>query len=184
MPHLDQEGTVVAVAADRRHRFSKPVHQHIILVQNHGAEGDAHAGEFVRHRYLARWRPRLPNNRQVHIIPSELFQALREAGHQVAPGQLGENITTADIDLERLPLGTCIRLGADAVVELTGLRTPCSLIDKFQSGLRRHLISSAETTPPFRCGVLGVVRAGGPVAAGDPARVVLPDGPLAALPSL
>ena len=31
--------------------------------------------------------------------------------------------------LERLPSGTCILLGDTAIVELTGLRTPCSLID-------------------------------------------------------
>jgi MOSC domain-containing protein YiiM len=68
-------------------------------------------------------------------------------------------------------------------VELKGLGTPCSLIDKFQSGLRRQVISSAETAP-FRCGALGVVRAGGQVAAGDHARVVLPNGPRLALPRL
>jgi hypothetical protein len=50
--------------------------------------------------------------------------------------------------------------------------------------LRGHVLSSAETGPSFRCGVLGVVRAGGPVCAGDRARVLLPDGPPRMLPSL
>jgi hypothetical protein len=32
---------------------------------------------------------------------------------------------------------------------LTGLRRPCVLIDRFRAGLRRHVLSSAETGPPL-----------------------------------
>jgi hypothetical protein len=180
---LSLEGRVVAVAADRRHHFSKVTLDRIVLVEGHGVEGDAHAGPFVRHRYLARRQPRLPNLRQVHLIPAELFASLSEAGFKVAPGDLGENITTTGLDLERMPLGTLIELGPTAIVELTGLRTPCVLIDRFQSGLKRQVLSSAETGPPFKCGVLGVVRVTGPVLAGDTARVRLPPS-FRALPAL
>jgi hypothetical protein len=65
-----------------------------------------------------------------------------------------------------------------------GLRTPCVLIDRFQAGLKRQVLSSDETGPPFKCGVLGVVRSGGPVAAGDAARVRLPSSRFRALPAL
>lgn len=174
---------MVAVAADRGHRFSKPTQDRILLVDGHGVEGDAHAGPFVRHRYLARRRPRLPNLRQVHLIPSELFASLSKAGFEVGAGELGENITTAGLDLERMPLGTCIELGPTAIIELTGLRTPCVLIDRFRAGLKRHVLSSAEMVPAFRCGVLGVVRVGGTVAAGETARVRLPSSSRA-LPAL
>ncbi|WP_441268129.1 MOSC domain-containing protein [Bradyrhizobium sp. 215_C5_N1_1] len=178
------EGIVAAVAADRGHRFSKPLRDHILLVDGVGIEGDAHAGEFVRHRYLARRHPRLPNLRQVHLIPSELFATVREAGYDIGPGQLGENITTVGLDLENLPLGTRIELGPTAIVELTGLRTPCVLIDRFRTGQKKQVVSSANTGPAFKCGVLGVVRAGGQVAAGDHARVMLPDGHQKRLPAL
>jgi hypothetical protein len=181
---LSLEGRVTAVAADARHHFSKPVQDRIVLVEGHGVQGDAHAGAFVRHRYLARRRPRLPNLRQVHLIPAELFAFLAEAGFEVSAGDMGENITTTGLDLERLPLGTLIELGPKAVVELTGLRTPCVLIDRFSAGLKRHVLSSAETGPPFKSGVLGVVRAGGPVAAGDSARVRLPSSLFRPLPAM
>lgn len=105
---LSLKGTVVAVAADRQHHFSKPSRDQVLLVEGHGVEGDAHAGAFVRHRYLARRRPRLPNLRQVHLIPSELFATLAEAGFELGAGELGENITTIGLDLERMPLGTLI----------------------------------------------------------------------------
>jgi MOSC domain-containing protein YiiM len=182
MPAL--EGTVVAVSADRRHNFSKCPQREIMLVAGHGVEGDAHAGPYVRHRYLARKQPRFPNLRQVHLIPSELFEFLRTIGYHVLPGELGENIRTAGLELEWLPLGTTLRLGPTAAVELTGLRTPCVLIDRFRAGLKRQVIQPAKSGPPFRCGVLGVVKAGGAVAAGDPTRVTLPDEPRSALPPL
>ncbi len=60
-----------------------------------------------------------------------------------------------------MPLGTLIELGPTAIVELTGLRTPRVLIDCFRAGIKRRVLSSAETGPAFRCGVLGVVRVGG-----------------------
>lgn len=123
---LSLEGTVAEVAADRGHHFGKPPQERIVLVEGHGVEGDAHTGEFVRHRYLARRQPRLPNLRQVHLIASETVHNSWKAGFDVRPGELGENITTAGLDLERMPLGTVIELGPAAVIELTGLRTPVS----------------------------------------------------------
>ena len=183
-PEFSIRGRVVAVAADRGHHFSKPTQARIILVEGHGVDGDAHAGPFVRHRYLSRRQPSLPNLRQVHLIPSELFPSLLEAGFEVGAGDLGENVTTAGLDLERMPLGTLIELGPSAVVELTGLRTPCVLIDRFRAGLKRQVLSSSETGPPFKSGVLGVVRARGPVEAGDRARVCLPSSSFRPLPAM
>jgi hypothetical protein len=101
------EGIVVTVASDPAHHFSKPLRDTIMLVEGHGVEGDAHAGPFVRHRYLARRRPRLPNLRQVHLIPGELFDEMRRFGYDLHPGELGENITTTGMDLEQLPLEAC-----------------------------------------------------------------------------
>jgi MOSC domain-containing protein YiiM len=63
--------------------------------------------------------------------------------------------------LEQLPLGTKVHLGGSAVVELTGLRTPCSLIDRFQRGLRTKMVRNDSCGPKFKCGVFGVVLAGG-----------------------
>jgi hypothetical protein len=103
------------VAADRGHRFSKAPQRDILLVEGHGVEGDAHSGASVRHRYLARRRPSLPNLRQVHLIPSELFETIGEVGYDVRPGELGENITTVGLELERMPLGTLIGLGISSV---------------------------------------------------------------------
>ncbi|WP_245286536.1 MOSC domain-containing protein [Bradyrhizobium sp. ARR65] len=109
---------------------------------------------------------------------------LRVTGHIVGPGELGENVTTAGLKLEQLPLGTRLHLGETAVVELTGLRTPCGLIDRFQKGLRREILRINTSASKYRCGVLGIVVAGGRVAPGDPARAELPGGARTPLPAL
>jgi MOSC domain-containing protein YiiM len=171
------EGSVLAVASDRAHHLSKPLRDAIILVEGHGIEGDAHAGPFVRDRYLARRRPGLANLRQVHLIPGELFDEMRRFGYDLRPGELGENVTTSGLDLEQLPLGSLLKLGATAAVELTGLRTPCVLIDGFRTGLKEHLTQMVASRPRFRWGVLGIVSVGGQVTPGDFARAELPSGP-------
>jgi hypothetical protein len=183
MEALSLKGTVAAVACGPNHRFNKSRREAINLIAGHGVEGDAHAGAYVRHRYLVRRNPRAPNLRQVHLLPGELFEALEKLGYHVSPGDLGENVTTARLNLERFPLGTLLRLGPTAAVELTGLRTPCVLIDRFQTGLKNRMINGNDG-PPYRCGVMGIVRAGGPVRPGDEISVLLPDGSRAVLPAL
>jgi MOSC domain-containing protein YiiM len=111
------------------------------------------------------------------MIPSELFDELCTAGYEVHPGDLGENVTTSGLELERLPSGTLLRLGVSAVIELTGLRTRCVLIDRFRAGLKNRVTRPASAVSRFRCGVLGVVKAGGLVVAGDEAVATVPREP-------
>jgi hypothetical protein len=73
-------GSVVAVGSNPQHGFSKLIQRTIRLVEDHGVEGDAHAGRFIRHRYLAAKMPGLLNNRQVHLMASELFAELAAIG--------------------------------------------------------------------------------------------------------
>jgi hypothetical protein len=96
---LPTTGSVVAVASSPVHGFSKPTVDRIMLIEGQGVKGDAHAGKYVRHRYLAKRKPSLANLRQVHLMPSELFCELRAAGYDVRPGELGENVTTVGLQL-------------------------------------------------------------------------------------
>jgi len=174
---------VVSVSADASHRFSKPVLSQITLVAGHGIEGDAHAGIFVKHRFLARRHSRMPNDRQVHLMGSELFEELADDGFTVGPGILGENITTRGLELSRLPLGTRLYLGAEAVVELRCLRTPCVLINRFQAGLLLAVLRTGPR-PHYRAGVMARVVAGGLVRAGDAIAVDAPKTPHRRLPAI
>src|SRR4051794_17268753 len=133
-------GVVVAVSSNETYSFSKPVRDGIVLVAGLGVGGDVHAGVTVKHRSRVAQDPTQPNLRQVHLIHEELFAEVAEAGFTVAPGELGENITTRGIDLLGLPQGTLLRVGEDAVLEVTGLRNPCKQIDDFQNGLLKQVV--------------------------------------------
>jgi MOSC domain-containing protein YiiM len=174
--------SVVAVSAHLRHRFSKTPTEQITLIAGHGVEGDAHAGATVKHRSRVRWNKNAPNLRQVHLIHAELLDELKVQGFDVEPGQLGENITTRGIDLLGLPAGTLLKLGPDAVVEVTGLRNPCVQIDRFQPGLLKQVLLQDEAGKPIRkAGIMSVVVQGGRVTTADPIAIELPAEPHAAL---
>jgi MOSC domain-containing protein YiiM len=117
---------VAAVHSSPKHRFSKEEQQCIELVEGHGVRGDAHFGSTVRHRSRVAKDPGQPNLRQVHLLHEELFSELRRVGFQISPGDLGENVTTRGVNLLSLSAGTKLHLGRDAIVEVTGLRNPCS----------------------------------------------------------
>src|SRR5580704_2139749 len=92
-------GIVTAVSCSGGHTFSKPNVAAIRLVVGLGVEGDAHLGVKVQHRSHVRKNPNPPNLRQVHLFHEELQQELRAAGFAVAPGVIGENVTTRGLDL-------------------------------------------------------------------------------------
>ena len=132
----------------------------------------------MKHRSRVARNPGAPNLRQVHLLHAELFDELVGRDHAVFPGDLGENITTRGLDLLALPTGTRLRLGAQAEVELTGLRNPCSQIDRFQPGLTAAVLDrDAQGALARKAGVMAIVLVGGEVRAGDAIVVQPPPGP-------
>ncbi|MBA2670472.1 MAG: MOSC domain-containing protein [Gemmatimonadetes bacterium] len=171
-------GFVVAVSRSASHAFSKQNAASIRMVEGSGVEGDAHRGVTVKHRSRVKRNPDAPNLRQVHLLHAELHDELRERGFEIGPGEIGENITTRGVPLLELPTGTRLQLGADAVVEVTGLRNPCVQLDRFRSGLQAAVLGRDERGDLVRkSGVMGIVIRGGEVAPGDPIRVELPAEP-------
>ena len=80
------------------------------LLEDHGIEGDAHAG---------------PWHRQVSFLSSESIQKAREEGLDVTFGDFAENIATSGIDWLTVPIGTKISLGDAAKVEITQIGKEC-----------------------------------------------------------
>ena len=170
-------GRVESVSASPTHGFSKSRRDEIRLEVGLGVAGDAHQGVTVQHLSRVARDPSQPNLRQVHLIHGELHDELTARGFEVKPGDMGENVTTRGIDLLALPVATRLRLGGEAVVELTGLRNPCSQLDGFQPGLMAAVLDRDE----FGClvrkaGIMAVVVVGGHVRSGDSVRVQLPSG--------
>ncbi|KAK3376302.1 pyruvate kinase-like protein [Lasiosphaeria ovina] len=168
--------SVHALAKSTSHEFSKTPVAAFTLVAGHGVEDDCHSGVHVQHRSRLHIQPPPPNLRQVHLIPKEV---LDEFG--VAPGQIGENVTTVGVDLLALGAGAKLRFvpadadnsevpadGTTPTVVVQGLRNPCPQIDKFQSGLReKFIVRDGEGRIATRkSGVMGTVEVGGPVEVG------------------
>ena len=172
---------VVSVHSSNRHSFSKGPKDAIRLIENWGVEGDSHAGPTDQHLYHIRKFGNQPNLRQVHLIHCELLDHVGTKGHSVRPGELGENISTRNIDLLGLPTGTRLRIGPEALVELTGLRNPCRQIDAFQPGLLSQLVERRPEGVVRKGGVMSIVLRSGIVRPGDPIEIELPPLPHAPL---
>ncbi len=169
---------VTSVSLSPAHDFSKDPQRSVRLLEGLGVEGDTHCGTTVQHRSHVARNPGYPNLRQVHLLQSELLDELARTGHVVNAGEMGENVTTAGVDLLSLPTDTVLRLGDRAEVRLTGLRNPCRQIDDLQPGLLKQVLGKDEDGHIVRrAGVMAVVRRSGEVRAGDAITVVLPPTP-------
>jgi MOSC domain-containing protein YiiM len=171
-------GTVVAVHRNAAHGIGKATVPSVRLLAGRGVEGDAHMGATVQHRSRVARDPAQPNLRQVHLVAAELLDELVARGFPVRAGAIGENVTTRGIALADLPAGTRLRLGAHAVVELTGLRNPCRQLDGIAPGLMAAVLEpGADGGVVRRAGVMAVVVAGGEVGPGDHIAAELPREP-------
>lgn len=170
--------TILAVSRSAGHTFSKPNEAKIRLIAGLGVEGDAHLGATVKHRSRVSRDPTSPNLRQVHLIHAELHDELAAKGFAIAPGAMGENVTTRGIDLLGLPSGTRLRLGAEAVIEVTGLRNPCGQLNGLAPGLMEATLDRAADGALIRkAGVMAIVIAGGEIRPGDPIVAMFPAEP-------
>ena len=175
-------GVVIAVSRSAEHTFTKPNEASIRLLTGLGVEGDTHLGVTVQHRSDVRKDPTRPNLRQVHLIHAELHDELQASGFDVSAGKMGENVTTRGIDLLALPTGTRLRLGTDAVIEITGLRNPCRQLDAYQQGLTAAVLDrDVDGNPIRKSGVMAIVISDGEVRTGDSIDVTMPSEPYRAL---
>jgi len=160
--------TIIGLASAASHRFSKEPQQKITLFAGLGVAGDAHAGRTIQHLSRMKQDPSQPNLRQVHLIHAELFDELAGQGFAIEPGQMGENVTTRGIDLLGLSAGTRLRLGEDALIEITGLRNPCHQLNGLAAGLMAATLDrDADGELIRKAGVMAVVITGGEIVVGE-----------------
>jgi MOSC domain-containing protein YiiM len=101
---------VVSIAVSRKKGTRKDAVNETTLIEDHGLEGDAHAGQW---------------HRQVSFLSSESIEQAKSNGLEVGFGDFAENIATVGIDWARLPIGTKVKIGADAIVEVTQIGKEC-----------------------------------------------------------
>ena len=101
---------IVSIATSKKKGTRKALVDEAILRKEHGLEGDAHAGKW---------------HRQVSFLAAEEIGKARQSGLEVTFGDFAENIATTGIDWKNIPVGTRIRLGPDALVEITQIGKEC-----------------------------------------------------------
>jgi MOSC domain-containing protein YiiM len=120
-----------------------------MLVAGHGLEGDAHAGDW---------------HRQVSLLAMESIKKMQEKGLDVGPGDFAENLTTEGIDLVSLPIGTNLKIGPEALGEVTQIGKKCHA--------RCAIYYQAGDCVMPREGIFVRVLKGGRVKVGDSVEVV------------
>ena len=101
---------IVSIAISKKKGVRKIPVEEASLIQDHGIEGDAHAG---------------PWHRQVSFLSSESIESARKRGLDVTFGDFAENIATLGIDWLKVPVGTMLRVGDSALVEITQIGKEC-----------------------------------------------------------
>jgi MOSC domain-containing protein YiiM len=141
---------VVAVCTSQKKGTKKKEVDEALLQMNFGLVGDAHADSGT--------------HRQVSLLAVESIAKMRDLGLEVKPGDFAENLTTEDIDLVSLPVGTRLSVGNQIVLEVTQIGKECHT--------RCAIYRQVGTCIMPVEGVFAKVIKGGPVSAGDSIKVV------------
>jgi MOSC domain-containing protein YiiM len=139
---------IVSIATSRKKGTQKVTVDEAFLIKEHGLEGDAHAGTW---------------HRQVSFLASEEIDKAREKGLEVTFGDFAENIATTGVDWKRIPVGSRIRLGQNALVEITQIGKECHN--------RCAIYYKAGDCIMPREGVFARVLEEGKIRCGDPIRI-------------
>lgn len=106
-------------------------------ITTHGLAGDEHAHD--KHN-----RP----DRAVSLFDWEILAQLRAEGFPVYPGAIGENLTVADLHVQRMPPGTLLEIG-EVLLRLEQPRKPCYVLDAIDPCLKDVIVG--------RCGFMASV---------------------------
>jgi len=142
---MSVSGTVVGVCVSSKKSVRKKNVGSGALIENYGLEGDAH-GDAETHR-------------QVSLLAIESIKKMQDMGAKVGIGDFAENLATEGINLLSLPIGAQIKVGMEAILEITQhgkvCHTPCAIY--YQAGM---CIMPQE-------GIFARVLHGGPIKTGD-----------------
>ncbi len=101
---------IISLALSKKKGTRKQTINEALLIENYGIEGDAHAGIW---------------HRQVSFLASESIEQSRRMGLDVTFGDFAENIATLGVNWTQMPVGTRVKLGQTAVVEITQIGKEC-----------------------------------------------------------
>ncbi len=102
-------GIVRGICISEKKGTQKHTVDQVLLRENWGIEGDAHAGTW---------------HRQISLLSLDKIDAFRAKGADVAFGAFGENLIVEGFDFRSLPVGTLFRVG-EVLLEMTQIGKEC-----------------------------------------------------------
>ena len=102
-------GIIRAICTSEKKGTQKKEVSSAKLVENHGIEGDAHAGTW---------------HRQVSLLGLAQIEEFRSRGAKVEFGAFGENLVVEGYHFRELPVGTRFQAG-EAILEMTQIGKEC-----------------------------------------------------------
>ncbi len=119
------------------------------LIAGYGIEGDRKGGH---------------PDRQLNLMSYETLTNLRAQGYYTEPGQMGEQIVIHQMDVDNLPIGARLKLGAEAIIEVVERRNGCQRFSQIQG----------KPLEPVKglMGVMARVIQGGMIQIGDPVKLI------------
>jgi MOSC domain-containing protein YiiM len=103
-------GKIVAICLSRKKGVQKKAVKQCKLVEGHGLEGDAHAGDW---------------HRQISLLSKEGRKSMEDKGAKLDSGDFGENLLTEGVDFSDVEVGSELQLGEGALVRVTQIGKVC-----------------------------------------------------------
>tara|TARA_B100001964_G_scaffold230025_1_gene283008 strand:- start:333 stop:887 length:555 start_codon:yes stop_codon:yes gene_type:complete len=103
-------GKIVAICISAKKGVQKKDIKRCKLLEGHGLEGDAHAGDW---------------HRQISLLSKEGRKAMEDKGAKLDSGDFGENLLTEGVDYSGIEVGNELRLGKEALVRVTQIGKEC-----------------------------------------------------------
>jgi len=101
---------VEAVCISRKKGIVKKEQAQVVVRENWGIEGDAHAGDW---------------HRQISLLAGESIDGVKEVLPTLKNGAFAENIITRGINLNSLRIGDRLQIGDEVLLEITQIGKEC-----------------------------------------------------------
>ena len=148
---MKMRGTIKAICTSENRGTQKQSVKSACLKLGWGICGDAHGGDW---------------HRQVSILSYETIENFNALGAEAKEGAFGENLIVEGMNFRRLPIGTLLCCGGEAVLKITQIGKECHNHCQIYQKMGDCIMP--------REGVFACVVQGGTISAGDKVEAEMP----------